>query len=480
MKPWALPFIFDSKRPLISFVVRHPATCVFTLALLTRVIVTVGIFVSFDGFLFSDDVTYHQMSTEVVTGTSRRWDAYTNYLFDTTATFLYPLTALYELIGPNVLAAQLFVALMGAGVAAVVTRLAMEWLEPQWALFAGVIIALLPSQMLWSSLILKDAQVWLLVSALGLAVVISIRLAGRSLLVAGGAAFLCLLGLAFLREHTMVMAAWAMVISAATPARDRLPRLAGALCIALVVPWVAGYGPLGLTLAMNPGSLQERRLANARGAHSAFVPVQPPDPSARAPSDSPANQPDDASGTDESGDVDGETGESFAHESPLAADVRHLPRGIAYLLLAPFPWAAGRNTGVDLARLEAIVWYPILGLALAGAITQIWDRRRRYMILFPLMAGTGSLLIYALTEGNVGTAYRHRGEFVWVVALLAALGWRRLMAGGLGTVESEPAPKSRLSQRSLAESGEPHPLRSRPREQFVQSPLHATRDRGGP
>jgi hypothetical protein len=36
--------------------------------------------------------------------------------------------------------------------------------------------------------------------------------------------------------------------------------------------------------------------------------------------------------------------------------------------------------------------------------------------------------MYALTEGNLGTAYRHRGEFVWVVALLAALGLSRVVA----------------------------------------------------
>jgi hypothetical protein len=31
------------------------------------------------------------------------------------------------------------------------------------------------------------------------------------------------------------------------------------------------------------------------------------------------------------------------------------------------------------------------------------------------------VLVYAQTEGNIGTAYRHRSEAVWAVALFAAL-----------------------------------------------------------
>jgi hypothetical protein len=45
---------------------------------------------------------------------------------------------------------------------------------------------------------------------------------------------------------------------------------------------------------------------------------------------------------------------------------------------------------------------------------------------FPVLAGGGILIVYALSEGNVGTAHRHRGEFVWAIALLAVLGLRHL------------------------------------------------------
>jgi hypothetical protein len=52
--------------------------------------------------------------------------------------------------------------------------------------------------------------------------------------------------------------------------------------------------------------------------------------------------------------------------------------------------------------------------------------KRLRVTLFPLVAGSGVLALYALAEGNIGTAFRHRGEFVWVVALLAAMGAFRI------------------------------------------------------
>jgi hypothetical protein len=77
-----------------------------------------------------------------------------------------------------------------------------------------------------------------------------------------------------------------------------------------------------------------------------------------------------------------------------------------------------------MARLESLVWYPLLLLAVVG----LWASRKHLRdMTFPLLVGGGVLVVYALTEGNIGTAYRHRGEFVWVVILLAMLGANALL-----------------------------------------------------
>jgi hypothetical protein len=392
---------------------------VFSVALAVRLVVALAIYVLFDGFLFEDDTSYSQMAEEVVLGLDRHWDAYTHYLLQTTATFLYPLTALYEVFGPDPLLGQLFVALMGAATAGLVAAIARELWGPRAALTAGLLVALLPSQVLWSTLILKDAQGWMLLAVMGLAIVVALRSQGWALATCLAGFALALAGLAFLREHTMVVAAWAGVIALASgAARGRGVRTLGALTIAGLIPAVAGYGLFGMTLVLERGSLQERRIANAADAETAFIEETP----------NPKGGKDGTRGTErERPSLSDDTG-----ESALEADIRHLPRGLVYVLLAPFPWESGANSAVNLARLETVIWYPMIVLALLGVVVAARDRTLVARMMFPLLAGAGSLGVYALTEGNLGTAYRHRGEFVWAVALFATAAIVDMVGRGLG------------------------------------------------
>lgn len=401
---------------LPNLIAEHPVASIFVLALAVRILVVAGINLLFGGFLFADDVTYHQMADELVSDVHTRWDPYTQYLFNTTATFLLPLTWLYELFGSHILLAQLFVATMGAGAAALVALFLLELSgQKSVAVGGGVAIALLPSQILWSSLVLKDAQVWLLLAALAVVILKAQRATGKRLPVMLSGIAVLLIGLAFLREHTMVVAAFAAAAAlAAAPSPERAWRSAGGVLLALLVPWVAGYGPFATTLIFNGTSLQERRINNAKGADSAFVNPTPPvvEERSRGQSRSP-------------GVLLPPADEAETRPTAGEADIAHLPTGLAYILFAPFPWGEARNTGVALARLESLVWYPLLVLGLIGVAMTVTHRARTWL-LFPMLAGSGSVFIYALTEGNVGTAYRHRGEFVWATVIMAVVAFQRL------------------------------------------------------
>jgi hypothetical protein len=57
-----------------------------------------------------------------------------------------------------------------------------------------------------------------------------------------------------------------------------------------------------------------------------------------------------------------------------------------------------------MARLESLIWYPILLLAGLGLVAM---RKNLSTLIFPLLVGAGLLVVYALTEGNIGTAHRH-------------------------------------------------------------------------
>ena len=424
---FATPSTLSRAQRLGAAIARRPVLSCFLIALVVRVLVATGIFVLYGGFLFEDDTSYSQMAEEIVLGLDRRWDPYTHYLLDTTRTFLFPLTWLYEVFGPQPLLGQLFVASMGAAAAALVAVIAREVWDHRAALITGGIVALLPSQVLWSTLILKDAQVWMLLAAMGVAIVVSLRMSGWRLATCLFGAGIALTGLAFLREHTMVVAAWAGMAALAFGAREqRAKRAAGGVLIAALVPALGGYGFFGTTLVLERGSLQERRIANAAGADSAFVDVEPPSSGGTDTGGVGGSQgggKGEGEGEKHGGSArDGREGprlEEGSDQGALEADLRHLPRGLVYVLLAPFPWDAGENAAVDLARLETVVWYPTLFLAAIGIVIVLRNRDLTRRLLFPLLAGAGSLAVYALTEGNVGTAYRHRGEIVWAVALLA-------------------------------------------------------------
>jgi hypothetical protein len=110
-----------------------------------------------------------------------------------------------------------------------------------------------------------------------------------------------------------------------------------------------------------------------------------------------------------------------------ARSVAYIPAGLTVVLLRPFPWEAATepSASLKLAGLESLLWYPILIFALIGLVAA---RRHHRQLAFPLLVLGATALMYALTEGNLGTAYRHRGEFVWVVALVASLGLSRVTA----------------------------------------------------
>lgn len=461
------------RRYVLEFARAHPLWTVFIVAFVTRIFIAAVLTKYFSGTLVLDDTTYHKMAMQMAEGATASWDDFTNSLYWSTAAFMVPITALYEIFGPSAFVGQMFVAVMGTFAAVFVTGLALEFLSPRWAVVAGAIVALLPSQAFWSSMLMKDASVWFALAGLGAIAAAAARSTGRHLALLGVAAGALLFMLSYLRLHTLVVAVWALIIAAFFGIRqDRLARIAGALVLGITIPWVFGaIGPAGLSLVVNHGSLEERRFQNALGANTAILPTegiytqvddipvkeleakaqeletQAGKLESEATRVEPSSPPRAATLREQARDIRGEadalrlrtekvrasagTDEgslpvpTSAGDAPLNANIRHVPRGLSVMLLEPFPLPFAGSISLKLARLESLLWYPLLLLAAIGFGTV-----RPYLrqMVFPILVGGGIVLMYALSEGNIGTAHRHRGEFVWVVALLAALGLRRLTA----------------------------------------------------
>ena len=140
-----------------------PALSVFFVALFARV--TVIIFSNFfkDGLLFEDDRGYFSLGKMYAEGDSS-FPLYEPF-WNSVGSFMWPIGFLFKVFTAQAFLAQTLSALAGALVASTVTLLLKQHVNRKIALYAGLVAALYPSQVLWSSLILKDAFVWMALSA---------------------------------------------------------------------------------------------------------------------------------------------------------------------------------------------------------------------------------------------------------------------------------------------------------------------------
>src|SRR5262249_5230554 len=110
-----------------------------------------------------------------------------------------------------------------------------------------------------------------------------------------------------------------------------------------------------------------------------------------------------------------------ADVSTPAGAISFIPIGLTYFLLAPFPWSVtSMLQAVTLP--ESIVWYVLFVCVLRGAWLALRYDVRAYTVLVAVL-GTVTFS-YALVEGNVGTAYRHRAQVLPLFFVLAAVGLR--------------------------------------------------------
>ena len=190
-------------------------------------------------------------------------------------------------LGGRVLVAALWAALFGAAIAAFAALLVSRVLPVLWGAGAGITVALFPSQIVWSSVVLRESMVWaaLGAAALGIALFAGAKswpaLAGTTVLVGAS-----LLALAYLRDWVFLPAAWATAMGAwLSVRRARSWRVA----LAWHSAWYSHLSSASV-LPGGPMSTRTRTFGTERdmlslGAKSAIVhpEVHPPRHPGRAP-----------------------------------------------------------------------------------------------------------------------------------------------------------------------------------------------------
>ena len=404
----------------------HPVALPFAVALVVRVVAAAGITAFEQGYLFPDESNYVGFGRLAASGhlTPATDDGYGEQLFHQAASFMWPVTVLFKVFGPHVIVVALWAGLFGALTAALVASLACRALSHGWATVAGLAVAIFPSQVLWSSVVLRESMVWagLAGAAVGILIFSQAKhwrsLAGATLLVG-----VSLLSLAFLRSWAFLPAAWATAL-AVWLFRPTRPVLTRSLCalLCLLVPLVPGLGLAGNTYVRDHGQqLGYERSVLSIGAKSAFV--HPKVVAAKgsgsrkvAPTPTPTTVV-----TAPSAVAD----EDLVVPSGFGNDLKALPTGFVAFALRPFPWQHGDGLSYDLAGVEELLYYPLYLLALVGVVAY---RRRRDLIAFPLVVAVLITGIASEAEGNLGSAFRHRDQLFWVVAFFAALGANYLWA----------------------------------------------------
>jgi hypothetical protein len=139
-----------------------------------------------------------------------------------------------------------------------------------------------------------------------------------------------------------------------------------------------------------------------------------------------------------------------ADVSTPAGALAYLPVGLAYFLLAPFPWDIG-STLQAITLPETILWWLVFPFGLLGALQALRRDARSFTV--PLAVLVTVTFAYAMVESNVGTAYRHRAQVLPVGFILCALGLRHVQERALAARRARRVRRRRARERIRAYPG---------------------------
>src|SRR3954466_10985099 len=222
---------------LVAALDAHPIVGVVVVAALVRILFAGGSTALTGRNVIPDEGLYIELGRQIVGGVKpdEWYPGYGQSFYDSLWAFTAPLVALFKIFGPHAIVGRPFAAGLGAATAGVTTAIALRFLRRPFAVAAGLVVALAPSQVLFSSVVLRESEIWLCLSLVGLGALLMTGTEWRAL--AGGAAIAIvgLLTLSWLRDQTMLAAAWALALAlVVTPRRRWVPRVAAGVAIAAV------------------------------------------------------------------------------------------------------------------------------------------------------------------------------------------------------------------------------------------------------
>jgi hypothetical protein len=107
--------------------------------------------------------------------------------------------------------------------------------------------------------------------------------------------------------------------------------------------------------------------------------------------------------------------------STTGGAISAIPIGLAYLMLAPFPWEV-TNLRQSITLPEVLIWWAMIPFMVWGIW---WSVKNKLKAAFPILLFSLMLtLAYSVFQGNVGTAYRQRTQIQVFLFIFIAVGWQ--------------------------------------------------------
>lgn len=368
---------------------RRAARRVFLLALALRLPALFFLHASVDPNVLAPDQVQYDKYSMLLLDYWQGKSAFPSMLIPAQRSLYFSICAsFYWLFGQSPIGPKLLNAAAGSLAAALLYRMARHLGgSRRAALLSGVLAAAMPSLILWSVLQLRDA-----LALLGLAALFEAytRFQERPAPGPALAGALSLWLVLELRDY-LVYPLGAALAGGALVGRAR--QLEGRRALAAVTLFVLAMIGAGL-LGYSETFLQDLSLEKLQQHHEGL-----------------------AFG-----------GSAFGIESNISSPtgaLAHLPLGLVYFLLAPFPWQLG-SIRQALAVPEMFLWYALLPFVGLGAAS-LWRRQgMRLLAVAGFLVST--TVMYSLVEGNEGTAFRHRAQVLIFFLLLAGEGLAQFVA----------------------------------------------------
>ncbi len=353
------------------------------IALLVRFLALVAVHFALDPLFFAPDAWFYGRLGEMLAAYWQGEGPYPQYLA-VNPQWLYPyINGVFHLaFGSGHLAAAVLNIFAATWTVIVAYYLGRDVMGEQVGKVAALLVALFPSLVLWSVLNIRDALATFLVTFI---VWLAVRVYRRFDLRTVVAVIALLWVMGTIRDYMglLLLAGMGLGFAAALrPGRVGSTLAAGAVLSLVIIMASEQLGLVRFSTLDSPlESMDQMRRALQHGATSAY-------------------------------------GEGY-DTSTFGGMLRYLPVGMAYFLLAPFPW--GIETTLQATAVpETLVWYALLPLTVMGMRYGVTRGASQNVLLLGVV--TVVLVSYALVEGNFGTAYRHRAQIMPVIFVFTAAG----------------------------------------------------------